>query len=556
MDTSSIERALGAIGSAFRLTRLYPATHPAVTEAMRQVATSLPGLAAQGSLEWKVGATGLHWQGQHLLPRNSQLSEIAGLLYARGVRSVQLHPGATSDQIIALFGVATGNVQPDDASLGRITLILGRRQTQRLSAIRASEQAPAPAPAPAPAAPAPEPPPVAPTPPPAAANPPVASAPAPVPAAPMPPPAPPPPPPPPPAPAMAAPPAAPAAPVAQVAPSASMAAFRGLPPDVEAKRIVAALGPAEPLDARRAGANRLLELVPQLLALRDLGTVAEIIAGLDRALAKTDDNDLGERIGAAAGALADQSVVERMVARLGEPRVPPNERAVLVGAVGALAALSTGLVLERYLNTPAEMREPYRAAIRAAGERAVEPLEARLQVGREDVVAAAAEFLGLTGAPQVVALLVPLLRHRAEQVREAALHGLAEIGGREIARPAIPSLKDESVVVRIAAARAVGVGGDTSAGTVLLRRLDHETDEGVLAELLRAVGRLGPPEALAVLAKHAEPGSMMKRRSVLVRVAAIEGLSHIRKPEARALVELYGQDKDTTVRRAAEAALR
>src|SRR5258705_1397302 len=171
MDTSSIERALGAIGSAFRLTRLYPATHPAVTEAMRQVATSLPGLAAQGSLEWKVGATGLHWQGQHLLPRNSQLSEIAGLLYARGVRSVQLHPGATSDQIIALFGVATGNVAPDDASLGRITLMLGRRQTQRLSAIRASEQAPTPAPAP-------EPPPLAPPPPPppVAVDPPVAPA--------------------------------------------------------------------------------------------------------------------------------------------------------------------------------------------------------------------------------------------------------------------------------------------------------------------------------------------------------------------------------------------
>src|SRR6266576_3287822 len=237
MDTSSIERALGAIGSAFRLTRLYPATHPAVTEAMRQVATSLPGLAAQGSLEWKVGATGLHWQGQHLLPRNSQLSEIAGLLYARGVRSVQLHPGATSDQIIALFGVATGNVAPDDASLGRITLMLGRRQTQRLSTIRASEQTPTPAPAP-------EPPPLAPPPPPpVAVDPAVAAAPPPVPAAPPSPPAPPPPTPavaappaaplPPPAPPPPAPPAAPAVPAAAVAPRASaapspsMAAFRG-----------------------------------------------------------------------------------------------------------------------------------------------------------------------------------------------------------------------------------------------------------------------------------------------------------------------------------------
>src|SRR5260370_9805045 len=102
MDTSSIERALGAIGSAFRLTRLYPATHPAVTEAMRQVAAALPGLAAQGSLEWKVGATGLHWQGQHLLPRNSPLSEIAGLFYTRASRPVQFNPPAPPAQTTAL----------------------------------------------------------------------------------------------------------------------------------------------------------------------------------------------------------------------------------------------------------------------------------------------------------------------------------------------------------------------------------------------------------------------------------------------------------------------
>src|SRR5258708_14716669 len=154
---------------------LVSAAERAVTEASRQVAAALPGLAAQGSLEWKVGATGLHWQGQHLLPRNSQLSEIAGLLYARGVRSVQFNPGATPDQIIALFGVATGNVAPDDAALGRITLILGRRQTQRLSAAPATRAAPPP-----PAGAPPPPPATAPSPPPApplAAGAPVARAP-------------------------------------------------------------------------------------------------------------------------------------------------------------------------------------------------------------------------------------------------------------------------------------------------------------------------------------------------------------------------------------------
>src|SRR5258708_11760513 len=170
---------------------LVSAAERAVTEAMRQVAAALPGLAAQGSRGWKVGATGLQWQGQHLLARNSQLSEIAGLLYARGVRSVQFNPGATPDQIIALFGVATGNVAPDDAALGRITLILGRRQTQRLSVARAAEAAPPPAAA-APPPTAPSPPPT----PPVAAVAPVAAPPTPAPAPPplpAPPPAPPPP---------------------------------------------------------------------------------------------------------------------------------------------------------------------------------------------------------------------------------------------------------------------------------------------------------------------------------------------------------------------------
>ena len=76
IDTGAVDRALGAIGTTFRLTRLYPPSHPAVLEAMRQITTCLPGLAALGTVEWKIGATGLHWHGQHLLPRNSQVAEL------------------------------------------------------------------------------------------------------------------------------------------------------------------------------------------------------------------------------------------------------------------------------------------------------------------------------------------------------------------------------------------------------------------------------------------------------------------------------------------------
>src|SRR5881296_3665808 len=153
IDTGAVDRALGAIGTTFRLTRLYPPSHPAVLEAMRHITASLPALAGLGSVEWKIGATGLHWHGQHLLPRNTQVAELAGLLFARGIRAIQVNPGVTPEHWLGLFGVAVGNVAPDDHVLGRITLHLGRRATQRLSAARA-EEAPTPAaPPPAPSAP-------------------------------------------------------------------------------------------------------------------------------------------------------------------------------------------------------------------------------------------------------------------------------------------------------------------------------------------------------------------------------------------------------------------
>src|SRR5258705_8028050 len=130
---------------------------------MRHITAALPALAGLGSVEWKVGATGLIWHGQHLVPRNTQVAELAGLLFARGIRTIQVNPGVTPEHWLGLFGVAVGNVAPDDAVLGRITMHLGRRATQRLSAARALDEAPA-----APAAGVP--PPAAPSPPPAVAE--------------------------------------------------------------------------------------------------------------------------------------------------------------------------------------------------------------------------------------------------------------------------------------------------------------------------------------------------------------------------------------------------
>jgi HEAT repeat protein len=521
IDTGAVDRALGAIGTTFRLTRLYPPSHPAVLEAMRHITASSAGLASLGTVEWKIGATGLMWHGQHLLPRNTQVAELAGLLFARGIRSIQVNPGVTAEHWLGLFGVAVGNVSPDDAVLGRIALHLGRRASQRLSAARAHEEvaaAPAPPVQPSPAVPsepvfiaAPSPPPAAPSPPPSEAG--------------------------------------------SSARSSSVFRPNVLPADVEARRAVTALLAAASPEEQRANIDKLRQITPDVIALRDIGAVAEVVAGLDRSLGKIQDPEIQEAIGEVAGALADEAIVERMVTRLGEPRVPPGERAHLVHAVGALGAVSAVLVVDAYLHAAPELREAYRAAMRAAGERALEPLQSQVASKVPEVVAAAAEFLGLSGDPHVAEQLITLTRHADERVREAALLGLAELGGREISRPAMPALKDESVLVRTAAARAVAAAGDVGATTVLVRRLEQEKDEGVLAALLKAIGHLGAPEALEVLAKFAEPGGK-PRRTPFVRAAAIEGLAQLDRMEAKALLELYARDKEPTVKRAAEASLR
>jgi HEAT repeats len=515
-DTTGVDRALGAVGTTFRLMRLYPPTHPAVVEALRQIGEALPSLAALGTVEWKVGVTGLHWHGQHLLPRNAQIAELAGLLYARGVRAVTLNPGMVPEHVLTLFQVATGTVPPDDATLGRITLTLGRRTSARLERLRT--------PTPASDAPAiPD------------------------------------------APAASTPPAAvtteqstAAAADALMAGKRASAAFRPdvLPVDVEVKRAVAALGNATTAEEQSAAVEKLAALAPQLLGLRDVAIVADAIAALDRLLPMAKDPKLVEAIDQVALALSDRALVERLVHRLGEPRVPPEEREALVAAVAALASLSMGLVLDAFLAAPVDGRAPYRGAVRKAADRALEPLQGKLADKDPQVVAAAAEFVGLTGSPQAVTLLVPLLRHPSEFVREAVLLGLAEAGGREIARPAMPALKDESVAVRAAAARAVAAGGDPTSSTVLIRRVEQEPDEGVQAELLRAIGRLGAREALDVLARYAEPGGVMHRRSATVRAAAVDGLRHIARPEARGLLELYSKDKEPAVRKAAEVGLK
>jgi len=54
-----------------------------------------------------VGVTGLHWHGQHLLPRNAQIAELAGFTVCAWRASVDPIPVMVPDHV-CVFQVRTG----------------------------------------------------------------------------------------------------------------------------------------------------------------------------------------------------------------------------------------------------------------------------------------------------------------------------------------------------------------------------------------------------------------------------------------------------------------
>src|SRR5204863_10134960 len=132
-------------------------------------------------------------------------------------------------------------------------------------------------------------------------------------------------------------------------------------------------GKATTPEEQAAAVDKLAALAPQLLGLHDVAIVADAIAALDRLLPTVKDPKVSEAIDQAALALSERALVERLVHRLGEPRVPPEEREAVVAAVAALASLSMGLVLDAFLSVPVDLRAPYRGAVRQAGALAVVP---------------------------------------------------------------------------------------------------------------------------------------------------------------------------------------
>ena len=328
-----------------------------------------------------------------------------------------------------------------------------------------------------------------------------------------------------------------------------------LPPDIEARRLLANFMPGADPAPRLGNLRRLAELAPDLASLRQPQFLAEIVAVLERVASERVEPELTMQATEVISRLVDDTLLVWMVQRIGEPGIPPDEQQALIRAVSAVGERAGPLVVDAYLGAAPQTRAAYREALRGAGERVAHSLRRRLSGEGPDVTVAAVDLLGAVGGMAARFSLMECARHPSAVIRERAAAAMAEIGGRKIVQMAVLLLKDAEPAVRGAAARALVAGNDPAASPLIVTRLGVERSEDVRLKLLWALGRLGDGTAVRCLTTYSEPGIAVPRHTTRVRAAAAEALGALGTPESREALVALAQDGDAVVRNAATSAL-
>ncbi len=169
------------------------------------------------------------------------------------------------------------------------------------------------------------------------------------------------------------------------------------------------------------------------------------------------------------------------------------------------------------------------------------------------VVRNAAQVLGELGDPGACTALTKTLAHADDRVRVSAAQALEQIGTAEARATLRAAVGDGVIAVRRVAARAFDetpeTAADLGARLALVAAMEREHDDETLLDQVRALGRLGTPDAVQRLLRVAT--GQARAYSLAVRTAALEGLVRARGASALPTLRTLRQDRDAGVREAA-----
>lgn len=171
------------------------------------------------------------------------------------------------------------------------------------------------------------------------------------------------------------------------------------------------------------------------------------------------------------------------------------------------------------------------------------------------VVRNAVELLGELGAREAEAVLVGALGHSDARVRRSAVAALARIGTARGMSAVPPLLADTNAAVRLQAAHAIAAARHPRGVPALVQALEREADPEVQHALVKALGANPTDEAVERLVRLAQPGRLLARRSLALRLAAVQSLGAAGTHAAKAALRQLQRDRDREVQSAAERAL-
>ena len=172
------------------------------------------------------------------------------------------------------------------------------------------------------------------------------------------------------------------------------------------------------------------------------------------------------------------------------------------------------------------------------------------------VVRNVAELIGEARVEEGVTYLARLAEHDDTRVRRTAIVALARVGSPTTVQPLRHLMEEGTPEIRALVAGSIGGADAKPLVALLVGVAEAESKPELVREYYKALGRIGAPEAVAALAKAAEPGGKLRgRKPAAFRVAALEGLRLAGNEAALRALEALAQDGDKGVREAVRVAL-
>jgi HEAT repeat protein len=195
----------------------------------------------------------------------------------------------------------------------------------------------------------------------------------------------------------------------------------------------------------------------------------------------------------------------------------------------------------------------------AMGDATTADLCAAMQSGERRRAGLAVRLAGEMQNAGTVGGLAALLSHEDLDLRREAAKALVRVGSPEAIEALVAALRSPQEGMPGHAAFCLGVAGGTRALEALLATARREGGGETLdlaREAVRALGRMGRPEAVPVLAKLLERRSLLRRRSVReLQLAVVSALAKLPGAPARAALEQATRRGDAGVKEAARQAL-